>query len=166
MSPNTAAKALTGTAFDARDEVRRTLPQHFTLRRPWVSRGIGVTAAQPRTLMAEVFSRDRFMAPQEYGGTKDRTATIPVGRMGAIAQSRVIPRSQWAGRLMATKPNVFHRGGAIFERSRGGIQALYLIRRAQPVKARLGMAATVRSVALREFRRQMDRALRAEMARG
>ena len=34
--PNAAAKALTRTAFDARDAVRDSLPQRFNLRRPWV----------------------------------------------------------------------------------------------------------------------------------
>ena len=78
--PNAAAKALTRTAFDARDAVRDSLPERFNQRRPWISRGIGVTPAKPRTLMAEVWSRDRFMALQETGGTKTGTSAIPLGR--------------------------------------------------------------------------------------
>ena len=83
--PDAAAKALTRTAFDARDAVRDGLPERFNLRRPWISRGIGVTPAKPRTLMAEVWSRDRFMALQESGGTKTGKLAIPVGPM---AQTR------------------------------------------------------------------------------
>jgi hypothetical protein len=49
--PDAAAKALTRTAFDARDAVRDSFPERFNLRRPWISRGIGVTPAQPRMLM-------------------------------------------------------------------------------------------------------------------
>jgi len=44
--PDAAAKALTRTAFDARDAVRGGLPERFNLRRPWISRGIGVTPCQ------------------------------------------------------------------------------------------------------------------------
>jgi len=75
--PNAAAKALTRTAFDARDAVRDGLPERFNLRRPWVSRGIGVTPAKPSTRMADVWSRDRFMALQESGGTKTGKLAIP-----------------------------------------------------------------------------------------
>ena len=35
--PDAAAKALTRTAFDARDAVRDGLPERFNLRRPWIS---------------------------------------------------------------------------------------------------------------------------------
>lgn len=164
--PNAAAKALTGTAFDARDEVRKTLTQRFTLRRPWVSRGIGITTAKPRTLMAQVFSRDRFMAAHETGGVNPDARPIPIGRLGQTAQSRVLPRSQWVAPLQR-KSNVFYHAGMLFERNRNGIQALYLLRPKgkTQVRARLGMGATVRSVALREFRRQMERAMRAELGR-
>ncbi len=164
--PNAAAKALTRTAFDARDAVRAGLPERFNLRRPWVSRGIGVTPAKPRTLMAEVWSRDHFMALQETGGTKTGKIAIPVGPMAQIAQTRVIPKSQRPGQLMAKK-NVFYRAGTVFERrDEKRILALYLLRRQQKVAPRFGMAETVRSVALREYQRQMERALRKELVKG
>ena len=163
--PNAASKALTRTAFDARDAVRDGLPDRFNLRRPWISRGIGVTPAKPRTLMAEVWSRDRFMALQETGGTKSGKLAIPVGPMAQTAQTRVIPKSQWPGQVMAKK-NVFYRAGAVFERrDEKRILALYLLRRQQKVKPRFGMADTVRSVEMRENQRQMDRSLREELAR-
>ena len=163
--PNAAAKALTRTAFDARDAVRDSLPERFNLRRPWVKWGVGVTPAKPRTLMAEVWSRDRFMALQEAGGTKTGTSAIPLGPMAQKARTQVIPKSQWPGQVMAKK-NVFYRAGSVFER-RGEkrILALYLLRRQQKVEPRFGMADTVRSVALREYQRQMERALRAELTR-
>ncbi|MDR4125547.1 hypothetical protein [Yanghanlia caeni] len=164
--PNAAAKALTRTAFDARDAVREGLPKRFNLRRPWVSQGIGVTQAKPRTLMAEVWSRDRFMALQETGGTKTSTSAIPLGPMAQKARTQVIPKSQWPGQMLAKK-NVFYRAGAVFERrDEKRILALYLLRRQQKVEPRFGMADTVRSVALREYRRQMERALREELTKG
>ena len=164
--PDAAAKALTRTAFDARDAVRDSLPERFNLRRPWVRWGIGVTPAKPRTLMAEVWSRDRFMALQETGGTKTGKLAIPVGPMAQTAQSRVIPKSQWPGKLLARK-NVFYQAGAVFERREDKrILALYLLRSQQKVEPRLGLADTVRSVALREYQRQMERALREELTKG
>lgn len=164
--PDAAAKALTRTAFEARDAVRDGLPERFTMRRPWISRGIGVTPAKPRTLMAEVWSRDRFMALQESGGTKTGKLAIPVGPMAEKARAQVIPKSQWPGKLLAKK-NVFYRAGAVFERrDEKRIMALYLLRRRQKVEPRFGMAETVRSVALREFQRQMERALREDLMKG
>jgi|GEM_PF-1227518 len=165
--PNAAAKALTRTAFDARDAVRDGLPERFNLRRPWISRGIGVTPAKPRTLMAEVWSRDRFMAAQESGGQHPDARPIPAGLLREMAQTQVIPKRLWLGQVMA-KPTVFYRAGMVFERRPDrSLMPLYLLRHQSgiEVQARFGMAETVRSVALREYRRQMERALREELAK-
>jgi len=55
----------------------------------------------------------------------------------------------------------------VFKRkSERRIEGLFLLRRQQAVAPRLGMAETVRSVVLSEFRRQMERALRQELAQG
>ncbi len=165
--PNAAAKALTRTAFDARDAVRDGLPERFNLRRSWISWGIGVTPAKPRTLMAEVWSRDRFMAAQESGGSHPDARPIPAGRLREMAQTRVIPKSQWLDQVK-NKPTVFYRAGMLFERrDERRILALYLLRPKAQIKVqpRFGMAETVRSVALREYQRQMERALREEMTK-
>ena len=165
--PDAAAKALTRTAFDARDAVRDGLPERFNLRRPWISRGIGVTPAKPRTLMAEVWSRDRFMAAQEQGGSHPDARPIPAGRLREMAQTRVIPKSQWLDQVK-NKPTVFYRAGMLFERrDERRILALYLLRPKAQIKVqpRFGMAETVRSVALREYQRQMERALREELTK-
>ena len=165
--PDAAAKALTRTAFDARDAVRDGLPERFNLRRPWVSRGIGVTPAKPRTLMAEVWSRDRFMSAQETGGSHPDARPIPAGRLREMAQTRVIPKSQWLDQVK-NKPTVFYRAGMVFERrDERRILALYLLQPKTQIKVqpRFGMAETVRSVALKEYYRQMERALREELAK-
>jgi len=165
--PNATARALTRTAFDARDAVRDGLPERFNLRRPWISRGIGVTPAKPRTLMAEVWSRDRFMAAQETGGSHPDARPIPAGRLREMAQTRVIPKSQWLDQVK-NKPTVFYRAGMLFERrDERRILALYLLRPKAQIKVqpRLGMAETIRSVAQREYQRQMERALREELAK-
>lgn len=165
--PNAAAKALTRTAFDARDAVRDGLPERFNLRRPWVRWGIGVTPAKPRTLMAEVWSRDRFMAAQETGGPHSDARPIPAGRLREMAQTRVIPKSLWI-EPVKKKPTVFYRAGMLFERrDERRILALYLLRPKAQIKVqpRLGMAETARSVALQEFNRQMAQALQEELTK-
>ena len=166
--PDAAAKALTRTAFDARDAVRDSLPQRLNLRRPWVKWGVGVTPAKPRTLMAEVWSRDRFMVAQETGGAHPDARPIPAGRLREMAQTRVIPKSQWLDQVK-NKPTVFYRAGMVFERrDERRILALYLLRPKTQIKVqpRFGMAETVRSVALKEYYRQMERALREELTKG
>ena len=166
--PDAAAKALTRTAFDARDAVRDSLPQRFNLRRPWVKWGVGVTPAKPRTLMAEVWSRDRFMVAQETGGAHPDARPIPAGRLREMAQTRVIPKSQWLDQVK-NKPTVFYRAGMVFERrDERRILALYLLRPKAQIKVqpRFGIAETVRSVALKEYYRQMERALREELTKG
>ena len=163
--PNAVAKALTRTAFDARDAVRDGLTERFNLRRPWISRGIGVTPAKPSTLMAEVWSRDRFMAAQETGGSHPDARPIPAGHLREVAQTRVIPKSQWIEKVKQ-KPTVFYHAGMLFERrDERRILALYLLGKRQKVEPRFGMADTVRSVALKEYYRQMERALREELAK-
>lgn len=165
--PDAAAKALTRTAFDARDAVREGLPVRFNLRRPWVRWGIGVTPAKPRTLMAEVWSRDRFMAAQEHGGSHPDARPIPAGRLREMAQTRVIPKSQWIEQVK-NKPTAFYRAGMLFERrDERRILALYLLRPKTQIKVqpRFGMAETVRSEALKAYYRQMERALREELTK-
>ena len=109
------SKALTGLAYDVRDGVRASLPNRFTIRRPWVAKGIGVAPASASTLTATVFSRDRFMEQQETGGTKSGRLSIPVGRMAAIARTKVLPKSLWP-RALRSRRNVFVRNGKVFER--------------------------------------------------
>ena len=133
------SKALTGLAYDVRDGVRASLPNRFTIRRPWVAKGIGVAPASASTLTATVFSRDRFMEQQETGGTKSGRLSIPVGRMAAIARTKVLPKSLWP-RALRSRRNVFVRNGKVFERRGRQVGVLYLLRRRQRVQARFGMA--------------------------
>ncbi|MCX8017306.1 MAG: hypothetical protein N2690_05335, partial [Rhodocyclaceae bacterium] len=106
------AKALTHVAFEARDEVRRSLPQRFTLRRPWVSQGILAQGATARELKAAVGSRDAFMVGQETGGTRPGPNAIPLGPLAKQARTRVIPESQWPRQLLRGK-GVFVRRGIV-----------------------------------------------------
>lgn len=145
--PEQIAKALTGVAFDARDAVRKTLAPRFTLRRPWVSNGIGATGAKSKRLTAVVFSRDAFMEAQEIGGVNPDARPIPLGRLAVMARTRVIPKSLWIGSL-GNKSNVLVRKGIMFERVNGKSHALYLLKPKGSIKLkqRLGMRETVEQV--------------------
>ena len=140
-------KALTGLAYDVRDGVRASLPNRFTIRRPWVAKGIGVAPASASTLTATVFSRDRFMEQQETGGTKSGRLSIPVGRMAAIARTKVLPKSLWP-RALRSRRTVFVRSGKVFERKGKQVGVLYLLRKRQRVRPRFGMAMQADKIVL------------------
>ncbi|MBF0171465.1 MAG: hypothetical protein HQK87_10345, partial [Nitrospinae bacterium] len=63
-----AAQALTRTAQDAQEEVKRQLPERFTIRTGWLARGIRIRPASRNNLKASVLVKDAFMALQETGG--------------------------------------------------------------------------------------------------
>ena len=140
-------KALTGLAYDVRDGVRASLPNRFTIRRPWVAKGIGVAPASASTLTATVFSRDRFMEQQETGGTKSGRLSIPVGRMAAVARTKVLPKSLWP-RALRSRRTVFVRSGKVFERKGKQVGVLYLLHKRQRVRQRFGMAMQANRVVL------------------
>lgn len=79
-----AARALTQTAYEIQTEVKRNMPERFTLRRDWIVKGMRVEKATKSKLEARVYSRDRFMGLQEHGGTKN-----PLGNYLAIPTSIV-----------------------------------------------------------------------------
>src|SRR5438105_2225598 len=64
------ALALTRTAQDARAEIQREMPERFTVRTPWIAKGVRYTPANKQDLAATVSDIDPFMRIQETGGEK------------------------------------------------------------------------------------------------
>lgn len=98
------ALGLTRTAQQCQEVLRGKLGSSFTIRTPWVSKGIRIKKADKKssTLSAEVGSRDQFMARQKTGGEK----TMLTGRsMGIPFAARptaksVVRRSMWPSALL------------------------------------------------------------------
>lgn len=155
--PQALARALTKTALDARDAVRQELPQRFTLRRPWVVQGIQARPADAKGLKAAVGSRDAFLVWQEVGGLRVGKNAIPLGPIANIARSQVVPKRLWPGRMLKER-GVFIRKGLVLKRQGRDVQPLWMLKRAQPVKARMGMRETVSRVVERRFAEQLRRA--------
>ena len=108
-----AAVALTRTAKDAQEEVRRQLPERFTIRTGWLAKGIRVKSARKNDLEASVRVLDDFMALQETGGIRrshsGESLAIPFG-------ARPNPRS-------VTRPGKFP--GALMQKPRHFIAAFH-----------------------------------------
>jgi hypothetical protein len=167
-------------AKDAQAEVRGEIERNMIVRRPWVQRGIQVSAARKgdglQSMQAEVGSRDWFMADQlgEYavrrGGNKRQF--LPYGVRRSIFQ--VIPARFRPGRLTgAAKSN---DGQFFFKRGRGGrsvlyqkmrgdrLRLMYTVGKQQTIKPKASLRDIAEGVARRngprEFIRQMQAAIK------
>jgi len=167
QAPFATALALTKTAQAAQAEVKRTLPQRFTIRNNFVEKGIRVEAARKRDWprpRAAVYSKDRFMALQETGGVKTGKSGGSVGVPVTVRRTpkQTLPPSRWPKALLR-KPNHFilqtRNGPALARRKGGGIELLYGFAKSVKVKPRLGMASTVENVARKAFVREFEKAL-------
>lgn len=80
--PFAAARALTWTAKDAQQEIKRNLPQQFILENKWTEKGIRITPADKKNLESEVYFKDEYMVKQEEAAT-----LLPSGSHIAIPAS-------------------------------------------------------------------------------
>lgn len=168
--PFARAKALTMTAQDAQADVRASLYERFTIRRPWVPGGIRITAAKKHDAVpfAEVGSRDEFMLKQETGGVKGpapgkRTVAIPAGVRGS--KRAIVPRVKWPAKLLA-KPRTFitnlggDTSGLIRMGSRNaGFKLLWVFKKSITLKPRFGFHDTVTATVHRTWADNQRKAL-------
>lgn len=155
--PSVLAQAMTKTAFDARDAVRRTMPDRFTLRRPWVVQGVQAQGATPGRLKAVVGSRDAFMVWQETGGLRVGKNAIPLGPLAQQAKTQVIPKRLWPKALLKGR-GAFVRRGIVFVRQGKAVQPMWKLVRAQAVRPRFGMRETVEKTVAESLPRRFARA--------
>lgn len=168
--PFATALALTGAAFDARSALQRELPRHFTIRAPWVARGIRVEKATKRALRAAVGSVDPFMSTQATGGRK---VAGPAGIQAIPVAARPTPeartpRSMWPAAMLRRKRlGLFVReapsgvGAEIVkpeEKPGDGLEVVYRLVPRVWVPERWPLRETVRRVAAAVFPRHMERA--------
>ncbi len=175
--PFATSRALNETLLFAQAQVRRELPQHFKIRSTWVSRGIQVRLSTKRSLTGLIFSRDPFMALQEFGGRKDRRGpqqAIPFAIRGPEGQQKTL-RSRWPGQLMdrekAFELRTDSRVGLVLRKTgRRRNEVLYvLLGKAIRIKPRWNFRARVEQIANQVFplvfKSELASALRTARAR-
>ena len=146
--------------------MRRTLPFNFNIRNRRVSQGIRIKPATKREPVAELGSIDDFMVLQETGGVrKPRSSSrlaVPTAEIKRTATGR-IPAAKRPRKLLARR-NVFVHRGTIFQRTKAGLKALFVLTPSARIEPRLGLRITAQRVAerrlFRNFVKAMGRALR------
>ena len=98
--PFAISSALNTLAIKSQAKIRGELPRDFTIRSPWVAKGVKVQKGTKRTLEATVGSVDDFMAEQaagEFQATeKDAIPLVGRGRPRPTKKSKT-PKSRWPG---------------------------------------------------------------------
>ncbi|MBF0322365.1 MAG: hypothetical protein HQL62_05385 [Magnetococcales bacterium] len=170
------AQALTRTTQDAQEEVKRQLPERFTIRTGWLARGIRIRPASRNNLKASVLVKDAFMALQETGGDK----TSPFGdALGVPVGARPTPQnitrpSKFPGALLAKKgffiAPIAHgsRTMGVWKRTGKGrgerLTLMYVFDQKVRLKPRFGFHETVRKVAVERFPVHLREALKKALA--
>jgi hypothetical protein len=168
------ARALTMTAAEVQQEVRRNMPSRFTIRRQWVVQGIRMERATKDNLTARIFSRDDFMGLQEYGGDKH-----PRGRMLAVP-TRMVRRTPKGLVAKRDKPRalgdkveeITYKGNQWLalkkpRAGRGGndMRLMYLLIPRADIDERLGLRKDAERIARLRFPENLQVALADAVAR-
>lgn len=138
--PFATARALTTTARDAALALKSHLADDFTIRTRWLASGIRVNPATKSHLVAEVGSRDEFMALQATGGEKVPRdgGAIAVPEHARPTPTAITRPSQWPGKLLArsryfVKPLESGDLG-VFRRDKGALVLMYALKRRVEVR--------------------------------
>lgn len=167
------ARALTMTAADIQKEVRKNLPDRFTLRRPaWIKNGIMIERATKENLTTTVYSRDKFMGLQEIGGTKgplNNYLAVPT-RMVKRTPTDMIRKSDRPKALGDKVEVVDYKGHKYLALKKGRkgnsgnqMRLLYLLIPRADIKKRLGLGDDAIKVARQRFGINLRDALEAAM---
>lgn len=107
--PFAMSRALNDTAREIQRDIRFEMPRNFKIRRQWVLKGIQVKPSTKRDLRAMVFSKDKFMGRQEYGGDKASRDTrvwrfgnkvaVPLPAAKGGSKSGIVPKRFWPENL-------------------------------------------------------------------
>ena len=163
------AKALTATAADVQQEVRKNMPSRFIIRRQWVVNGIRITPATKAVLQSVVYSRDYFMDIQEFGGTKKPlrnylaipTSLVRRTKTGLVAEASK-PKAMGdklgvveynGNKYLALKKGIKSRFGES-KGKRGGdlrLRFMYLLVPRAHIKERLGLGKDGARIARQQF---------------
>ena len=182
QTPFAVALALTRLAAEARDRQRAAMPKRFEIRAKYVLKGIQSTRANKRDtpILAEVGTRDEFIAQHEEGGTiraKGSRFAIPTkvvrrrrtasGRIPASLKVRPLLASDRAFKARKAKGEQVELK-RIRKKTQGGLRILAFLRASKVLKPRLELRKTVLDTAKREypriFKESLERAVRT--ARG
>ena len=162
------AKALTATAADVQQEVRKNMPSRFIIRRQWVVNGIRIERATKQSLTATVYSRDKFMKLQETGGQKNplrNYIAIPT-KMVKRTKTDLVARSDRPGAL-GDKVDIIELNGhkwlALKKARKAGngqrLKLLYLLVPRAQMKERLGLGKDGMRIARQQFVSNLREAL-------
>lgn len=162
------AKALTETAYEVQKEVRGNMPSRFTLRRNWIVQGIRVEKATKANLTATVYSRDKFMGLQEFGGTKNplrRYLAIPTKAVRRTPKDMIKKADR--PQALGDKAHVVEVNGNKYlalKKARKGranneLRLLYLLVPQADVKERLGLNKDGQRIARAKFIQNLKRSL-------
>lgn len=151
------AKGLTSLANGIRDKVKQELPQRFTLRTSWWSRGpyaIKTQMANKQTLTASVFTDAPWMEMQEEGGTKIPTKSkrlaIPMEAVKRTKRDLVSknqkPRALAKAFIIHTKSGHDFMAVRIGRGKRSVMKLMWLLEKKATIKKRFGFHETAQKV--------------------
>lgn len=162
------AKALTATASQVQQEVRKNMPGRFTIRRPWVVNGILIEKATKQNLTATVYSRDKFMGLQEVGGAKGplrNYLALPTSMVRRTKKDLIAKADR--PKNLGDKVEMIEFNGhkwLALKRGRKGangnkLRLLYLLVPRAQIKSRLGLGEDAARVAKARFVQNLNDAM-------
>jgi|GEM_PF-1217324 len=183
--PFAGARALTWTAQDAQDAVRRELDKDFMLRNNFVKQGIRIEPASKENLRARIYTRSDgkfsidFMVRQEEGGEKTPThgqnLAIPASSKGTTyvrqgENSRGVIRRDMKPRALLDNKQEYFKGTVhgvygIWKRTgqkdskgwpRPHVNLMYVLKHEATVKPRFNFMPTVQQTVQERFERNFE----------